>query len=200
MAIRLINWVIALQFFAIDPASSQENKLSIIQSIYQHAQRIQHSIGYAKAQNNNHLLTEAAGLYTAGCLFKHLSVGKRWMRIGWSAFMHGISTQIDNTGAYIQQSTNYHRLMLQTAMWMSAVARTQALNISEDVRNKLGKATDWLFQQMDPISGHTSNLGHNDGSYLFPLTGMDYSDYRPVVQAAARLFLEKPIISTRSLG
>jgi hypothetical protein len=188
VAIRLINWVMAYQIFQSDPASTPEEKRALLLAIYQHAYRIPCSIGYAKAQNNNHLLTEAAGLFTAGCLFNHLLIGKKWKELGWKTFLDGISSQIDPFGTYIQQSNNYHRLMLQTAFWMSAVAHTQGIQFPPKALKKLSSATLWQISQLDAISGSVSNLGHNDGSYLFPFTELGYDDYRPVIQTAARIF------------
>ncbi len=193
VAIRLINWVIAYQIFQNDPASTTEDKKALLLAIYQHADRIPWSLCYAKAQKNNHLLTEAAGLFTAGCLFSNHLIGKKWKRLGWKTYLQGISSQIGPDGNYIQQSNNYHRLMLQTTFWMFAVARTQGMQFPENIIEKLVMTTQWLINQMDAISGYVSNLGHNDGSYLFPFSVLGYKDYRPVIQTATRLFAQKPV-------
>jgi hypothetical protein len=193
VAIRLINWVMAYQIFKNDPASTAEDKKALLLAIYQHAYRIPWSLGYAKAQKNNHLLSEAAGLFTAGCLFDHLLVGRYWKKLGWKTYLQGISSQIDPIGTYIQQSSNYHRFMLQTTFWMSGVAHTQGMQLPEHIRGKLALSTEWLKNQMDVFSGAVNNLGHNDGSYLFPLTMVDYEDYRPVIQTASRLFSQEPV-------
>ena len=55
--------------------------------------------------------------------------------------------------------------------------------------DKLASATRWLAALTDPISGGAVNLGANDGAYIFPLANGDFRDFRPVVQAASRLFL-----------
>ena len=194
VAIRLINWSIALQIFGSHPETRQDEREALIQAIYQHAHRIPCSIAYAQAQNNNHLLTEAAGLFTAGCLFKHIPAGQKWMQLGWQLFNQGITSQIDTDGTYIQHSMNYHRLMLQTAFWMAAAARTQNMDFPENVRSKLTAATCWLLAHLDPVSGKAANLGHNDGTYLFPLSGSGYADYRPTAQTAACLFLGQKVL------
>ena len=51
---------------------------------------------------------------------------------------------------------------------------------------KLKLATQWLSAEVDQISGHVANYGHNDGAYLFPFTNGGYTDYRPVIQAASK--------------
>jgi len=191
VAIRLINWTMALQFFGNHPATRADEREALIQGIFIHAYRIPCTISYAKAQKNNHLLTEAAGLFTAGCLFKHMPEGRKWMRLGWKNFNEGILSQVDPDGTYIQHSINYHRLMLQTSFWMSAAARTQDMVLPPEVNERLAAATRWLLARLDLPSGMVSNLGHNDGTYLFPLAGSDYGDYRPTAQTAASLYLNQ---------
>ena len=194
VAIRLMNWTMALQFFGSHTATKADERKSLIQGILAHAYRIPCSLSYAKAQKNNHLLTEAARLYTAGCLFKHMPEGQKWMQLGWKYFNEGILSQVDPDGTYIQHSINYHRLMLQTAFWMSAVARTQEMAFPSEVKTRLAAAARWLLAHLDPRSGKVPNLGHNDGTYLFALAGSDYSDYRPVAQTAACLFLNQRVL------
>ncbi len=191
IAIRLMNWIMALLFFGSHPATSADEREALIQGIFIHAYRIPCTLSYAKAQKNNHLLTESAGLFTAGCLFKHMPEGRKWIQLGWKNFNEGILSQVDPDGTYIQHSVNYHRLMLQTAFWMTAAARTQNLALPPGVNGRLAAATRWLLAYLDLPSGKVSNLGHNDGTYLFPLAGSNYGDYRPTAQTAASLYLNQ---------
>lgn len=189
VALRLIAFTFAYQVFNKSSTSSPEriNRLSI--AIADHAARIPPTISYARAQNNNHLLSEAAGLITAGhCLSEH-PMANKWREIGWHWFNHAIRTQIADDGTYIQQSTNYHRLMLQLALW---VFRLEG-DLPEKIQQRLALATRWLLALMDPESGRVPNLGHNDGTYLQPLASSSYHDFRPVLQAAALAFLGERI-------
>ena len=52
------------------------------------------------------------------------------------------------------------------------------------------RSIHWLLAILDSDSGRTPNLGANDGAYLFPLTVCPFADYRPVLNAAARAFLD----------
>jgi hypothetical protein len=96
-----------------------------------------------------------------------------------------LEMQISPSGEYIQHSTNYHRMMLQLALW---VANFEGF-IDPSNQERLALATKWLSGLVDPDTGRVPNLGHNDGSYLQPLCSCSYADYRPVLQAAARKFL-----------
>jgi hypothetical protein len=155
-----------------------------------HARRIPPTLVYARSQHNNHLLTEAAGLLTAGLVLRDLPEAARWRSLGWRWLNHGFQTQIDGYGEYAQHSTNYHRLMLQAALWTDALVRAHGLHWPRPTLEALGRATHWLLALMDAGTGRVPNLGANDGANILPLAICPFADYRPVLHAAGRAFLE----------
>ncbi|NMA11904.1 MAG: hypothetical protein GX933_01780 [Chloroflexi bacterium] len=155
-----------------------------------HAERITQTRAYAKAQRNNHWLSESAGLITAAAVLPNHPDSPRWYQRGWNDFQTALKDQILPDGAYIQQSANYHRLMLQLALWVDFLIRLHGTSWPEKLREQLGKSVEWLAKLTNEQNGQAWNLGHNDGSLLFPFSG-DYSDYRPTLQAAASVFSRK---------
>ena len=114
------------------------------------------------------------------------------MRSGWKWLNQGLHSQIDPYGEYGQHSTNYHRLMLQVVLWVNALMHAQ-----ESIRfwphqtmEAIVRSIHWLLAILDFDTGRVPNLGANDGAYIFPLTIYPFADYRPVLNAAARVFLE----------
>ena len=166
-------------------ASSPERRERLIQSIAYHAARIPPTLIYARSQNNNHLVTELAALYTAGVALDQ----PQWRELGWRWLNRALRTQISSYGEYIQHSTNYHRLMLQTALWADMVLRERHQHWPPLTLAALIRASHWMFSMIDPASGRTPNLGANDGALIFPLSSTPFNDFRPTVQAAARAFL-----------
>ncbi len=82
VALRLMAFVWAAQVFEPATASTPERRLALIQSIAEHAIRIPPTLVYARSQNNNHLVVEAAGLLTAGAALDHpqwRAQGRRWL-------------------------------------------------------------------------------------------------------------------------
>lgn len=185
VAFRLIALVFAFQVFHKSKASSMERIERLGLTIAHHATRIPPTLVYARAQNNNHLLGEAAGLITAGLSIADHPKAKQWQDLGWYWFNRALQTQISTSGTYIQHSTNYHRLMLQIALWVFNLRP----EFPRETLDRLAIATRWLSTMLDPQTGRVPNLGHNDGTYLQPLTSCSYHDYRPVVQAASLAFL-----------
>ena len=68
VALRLIALVFCYQIFASSPETTPGRVNLLKQALIAHARRIPPTMGYARAQDNNHLLTEAVGLYTAAAV------------------------------------------------------------------------------------------------------------------------------------
>ena len=185
VAIRLMTLVWTIQAFEGAAASNPDRHARLIQSLAIHAARIPPTLVYARSQENNHLILEAAALYTAGSALEE----PRWRELGWSWLNRGLQHQISSYGEYIQHSTNYHRLMLQTALWMDAILRKQHRRWPAATHEAVIRASHWLFSMIDPLSGQAPNLGANDGSLILLLNTSPFYDFRPTVQSAARAFL-----------
>lgn len=181
-AIRLMALAWAREVFETAPASSPERCELLIRSMYAHANRIPPTLIYARSQNNNHLVTEAAAIYLSGLLFEN----QKWRALGWKWLNWSFQNQIGAYGEYIQHSANYHRLMLQTALLIHSIKDADWPYVTH---RALARASHWLFSILDPASGRTPNLGANDGALILPLSSTPFNDYRPTVQAAARAFL-----------
>ena len=186
VALRLMAFTFAAQVFASSPHSTAARLSRLAQSIAEHAARIPPTLAYALAQNNNHLLSEAAGLITAGLALREHPQAAGWLALGRRRFAWALQHQIDPDGVYCQHSANYHRLMLQLALWVQAI---DAGSEMQKTLASLQMATRWLLALVDPLSGGAPNLGPNDGAYIFPLTVCPFNDYRPALQAAAQSFL-----------
>jgi len=192
VALRLMALVFAAQAFAASPQSTASRLARLSQAIARHAARILPTLPYARAQNNNHLLSEAAGLYTAGLALPDHPQAATWRETGWKVFHQGLWSQITLDGTYSQHSTNYHRLMLQLALWVDALSRAEGRPWPVESLARLSAATAWLFALLDPASGQVPNLGPNAVAYIFPFTSLPFADYRPVLQAAASRFRGRP--------
>jgi hypothetical protein len=162
--------------------------------VRQHAARIEPTMLYAVAQDNNHGVSEAAALYLAGLFLgrhgdadrggHYAALGRRW-------FEERVARLVMTDGSFSQHSINYHRMMLDTCSLAETTRRAcgEAVFSSTTV-SRLAAATGWLAALTDTPSGDAPNLGANDGGRLFVLDGSAYRDFRPSVRWAARLFLD----------
>lgn len=185
VALRLIALSFSYSLVAVAEASTPERIQQLSQALAAHADRIPPSLSYAQAQNNNHLLSEALGLWTAGLALPQHPKANAWRASGRRHYIEGVHRQVSADGAYSQHSANYQRLMLQLAAWATQLAAAEGQPLPKDTRELLRAACNWLFGLLDAESGQIANLGPNDGAYILPFSALPFSDHRPALQAAA---------------
>ncbi|KPK32009.1 MAG: hypothetical protein AMK70_11365 [Nitrospira bacterium SG8_35_1] len=171
----------------------------LIRFITEHADRIELTILYAVAQNNNHGTSEAAALFMAGSWLQklaagdYISQGQRWMQLGRKWLENRVAQLVADDGSFSQYSVNYHRVMLDTLslaeFWRDLMGEP---HFSYDFIKKAKTATRWLYFFTNEQTGEAPNIGANDGARLFNLSSGDFRDYRPTVQLASKLFYGKP--------
>lgn len=193
VALRLVAMTFASQVIARSSSATPVRMEQLAEAIAHHAGRIPPTTAYARAQNNNHLLIEAVGLYTAGIVLPDHPDAHQWRESGWRWFNRALQTQIADDGTYVQHSTNYHRLMLQAALWVRALAAKQGESLPPATIQRLSYATRWLVNLLDLNTGQVPNLGPNDSANILPISECPHNDYRTVLQAASIAFLGKPL-------
>lgn len=190
VGLRAIMLLLTMSAFSSSSRMTPECITQFNASLIDHVRRVIPTLGYARSQHNNHILSESLFLVFAGDFFDGVDPRAReWVQIGEREFTHAIVQQIEDSGIYSQHSANYHRMMLQLALLYDAHTRFYGKEIPIKMKSKLAAATEWLIAQLDPASGRLPNLGHNDGTLLLPFGCAEFRDYRPTAQAAARGFL-----------
>lgn len=184
VAIRLLALTFGLYAFWPWVEARPERLGLLAQTVAVHAARIPSTLAYARAQDNNHLLLEAAGVYTAGLLFPEFKRAAGWRRLGRRTFAAALGRQVFTDGGYIQHSANYHRVALQVGTWVHRLAQLHGDSLAERIRPALTRAAGCLAALVEPDSGRAPNFGPNDGAYLLPLADCAFEDMRPAVQAA----------------
>ncbi len=150
-----------------------------------HARRIAATPAYAAAQDNNHAVSEAAGLLVCGLLLGDARLAAR----GAARLSARVRRLVAPCGAFAQLSTGYHRLLLDVlavTAWLSGrLGGGPALD--EEARERAAAAVSWLHRLADPATGATPRLGHEDGSAFADLSLAGPADARPSLERAARL-------------
>lgn len=186
--------VIHLASAAVVLGQIQDALPSIRELVALHLQRIEPTVHYAMAQDNNHGTSEAAALFMGGSWLVVLgdSRGHRWANIGRKLLENRAARLIGEQGTFSQYSLNYHRMMLDTFCAAESWRRHLGLPaFSPRWQTKARVATQWLHNLIDPNTGDGPNVGANDGARLLQLTDTPYRDYRPSVQLAMVLFAEQ---------
>ena len=182
-SLRIMAWCFALYAFADSPSTTPERFTRLVGMIAAQADRVAGDHVYARLQRNNHSISEGAGLWTVGLLFPELQHAAAWRAEGREILIDEATRQIASDGSYIQNSTNYHRLMLQDYLWAIRLGELAGEPLPDIVLQRFERAVELLHQLQDGESGQVPCYGHNDGALIMPLNTCDYSDFRHVIAA-----------------
>ena len=148
------------------------------------APHIEQNIEYARSfVYNNHLLSEALGLYLSGTVLPQSDLRESWTRHGRSLLDQEADRQVYPDGGYIQQSHNYHRVAMQVYLVAGAVAKARGEEPPAAWRRAMERSLDFLIAHQNPVDGRLPNYGSNDGALPCILSCCDFSDFRPTLQA-----------------
>ncbi|MFO7899331.1 MAG: alginate lyase family protein, partial [Planctomycetota bacterium] len=180
---RLMAWCFGLYGFLGAAATTPHRVAALAQMIGVSARRIDANIGYALSQQNNHGISEAVGLCTAGTLFPEFADSRRWRERGARLQARQAAALVYDDGSFSQHSTNYHRLMLHDLIWAARLGELNDDPAPPDVNARIRAAVELLWGMLDAGTGQAPAFGHNDGALVLPLSHSDFWDFRPVVQS-----------------
>ena len=183
-SLRILNWLFALSFYRRSDALTEERWQRITTSIYWQIDHVYKNINFSRiAVRNNHAITETLTLYLMGLMFPMMKEADKWKKNGKKWFEEEIEYQIEDDGTFIQDSMNYHRVVIQLLTYAIALADRHGDKFSNFVYEKAYKSVNFLYQCQEPTNGWLPNYGANDGALFFPLSDADYRDYRPQLDA-----------------
>ena len=183
ISLRLMAWAFALHVFRDSPSTTPERFVRLLGMIAVQADRVAGTTLYAHLQDNNHSISEGAGLWTVGVLFPMLAGATAWRRKGRIILEMEAGRLIHEDGSFSQKSNNYHRLMLHDYLYALRLGEVNGYMLDSKTTKRIEKASDFLLGMIDPFSGWAPNLGGNDGALILPLNSCDYNDMRPVTAA-----------------
>lgn len=193
-SIRILNWLFALNFYRKSKALTEVRWDTIITSIYWQTDHVMKNINFSRiAVRNNHAITETLTLYLMGMMFPMMKDANTWKKKGKKWFEEEIAYQIEDDGTFIQDSMNYHRVVIQLLIYAIALADKYSEKFSDFVYEKAYKSVNFLYQCQELASGWLPNYGNNDGALFFPLSDNDYRDYRPQLDALHGLLTGKTL-------
>jgi hypothetical protein len=183
ISFRVMAWCFGHYGFLHAEATSAERVASLAQMIAVSGARVEANLDYALSQHNNHGISEGLGLWTIGVLFPELRFAEQWKETGRRVLDTQGRELIYDDGAFSQHSVNYHRLMLHDYLWALQLGEVSNQPFTSELKGRVSKAGEFLYQIQDEASGRVPYYGQNDGAMVLPLSNCDYQDFRPVIQA-----------------
>ncbi len=187
ISFRVMAWCFGLHGFLDAEATNADRVSSLAQMIAVSGARVEANLDYALSQHNNHGISEGLGLWTIGILFPELRFAEEWKETGRRVLETQGRELVYDDGGFSQHSANYHRLMLHDYLWALQLGEVSKQPFSPELRGRVSKAGEFLYQIQDEASGRVPYYGQNDGALVLPLSNCDYQDFRPVIQATQYL-------------
>ncbi|MCQ4162756.1 heparinase II/III family protein, partial [Roseomonas sp. GC11] len=149
-----------------------------------HERRISATLSYARAQDNNHSISEPAGLLACAWLRGDAVAARCAAR----QLAEALRRLVAPDGGFAQVSTGYHRLLLDTLSALEALRRHLGQPpLPAPVPQRAAAAALWLARLV-ASDGALPRLGHQDGSAFADLACAGPADARGSVERALRLF------------
>lgn len=198
-AYRGVNWkcgqeaairVMHLAMAAVLLRQIRHSTPSLLKLIILHLSRIESTIGYALAQDNNHGISEAAALYIGGSWLEchGRAIGIKWKKLGCKLLEKQVKRLIAEDGSSSQYSVNYHRAILDTLCMVEVWRVKNNLPLfSNEYQSRVVSAIFFMTALTDPVTGDAPTIGAYDGARLLCLTDGD-RDFRTTIQLAIILF------------
>ncbi|HWO00915.1 MAG TPA: heparinase II/III family protein, partial [Blastocatellia bacterium] len=187
ISFRVMAWCFGLYGFLDAQVTTATRVTSLAQMIAVSGARIEANLDYALSQHSNHGISEGLGLWTIGALFPELRSAEQWGKAGRRVLEDLGRELIYDDGAFSQHSVNYHRLMLHDYLWVLRLGEILNQPFTSELKARVGKSGEFLYQIQDEASGRVPYYGQNDGALVLPLSNSDYQDFRPVIQSTRYL-------------
>lgn len=184
LAIRMINWVWALDLIRESGLLSGETRKRILYSVYLHLWEITRKFSQGSSANN-HLIGEAAGVFIASCYFSELKDADKWRAQSQAILAKEIHQQTYADGCNKELAYGYQLFVMQFVLFSGIIARQAGCDFTEDFWGKLAKMME--FSSALGEAGGLPNYGDADDGYVLDL-GATHSDAKYLLSAGAILF------------
>jgi Heparinase II/III-like protein/Heparinase II/III N-terminus len=170
VALRAINWVWALHFFAHLLEEDPLFYRTVTASLYDHMRYLHSNWELYDGRTNNHYLSNLVGYLYLCWFFKHLF----WVRSRCTHIIaviwQELERQIFQEGSCYEGSTAYHKLVTELVRHIFFICDELSIEIPQRYRQKYKKMGTFL-QYCIPHGGSLVLIGDNDSGSV--LTGVE---------------------------
>lgn len=193
VAIRALNWAIALEMIRACPAIELTEWEAAYTALFEHGIFISRNLENHYEVTSNHYLSNMVGLYYVAAVFDDLAPAAKWDRDCRESFEREIGIQVLDDGADFESSVPYHRLVTELFLGAGRLAQFRRRPLSREYTDRLSRMVDYLVGVLRP-DGKMPQIGDADDGRLHIFTR--YGTWQPQdprhVLAPAAHFLSRP--------
>lgn len=191
VAIRLVAWTVAFQFFRGSPAFRETTAADFLKSLWQQTEFLHTHLQATSSPSttpNNHMIAELTGLALVGAAFPEFRKSTAWRATGLSLLEQQAPAQTHSDGVNKEHATGYHRFVAELLILIVARSRQGALPPVPSLERTLEGMLEYVFATSMP-DGTAPMWGDSASGRA---VGFDYRkdfwDFRPLLSAGAVLF------------
>jgi hypothetical protein len=165
-ALRIHNWCWSLWLVAGCDLFHDEALQQILGSLWQQTAEISMNLSLGSSANN-HLIGEAAGMWTFSCLFPTARHVHRWMHTAHRILSREIPRQITPDGVTVEQAVHYQVFVMEMALHAESIARQTGMPFPEEYARRMLASVQFL-QAITDCAGHVPHIGDSDDAEVLP--------------------------------
>ena len=185
VGVRAISWVLLYHLLSGTQAF-KEMEAGFMGMLHRHGHYLDR---YATTgfNLNNHIIGEATGLLVTGLFLKGGQETERWIAKGSMLLEKHMREQVFEAGGSREQSTGYHRFVLELFTLAQVVGRNCGRPFSQEYQRRLEQMYHFLAE-MTNKRGEMLHVGDSDDGRGFVLSMRKTQDVRGAFSTGAVLF------------
>jgi hypothetical protein len=191
IAIRLISWTVAFQFFRSSSRFREETGKIFLKSLWQQADFLSSHLQTTTmpgAVPNNHLIGELTALVLVGAAFPEFRMAAVWRDTALHLLNQEVKAQTHSDGTNKEQATVYHRFVAELLLLIVTRSRQSALPAVPILEHILEGMLEYVAGTVTP-SGTVPMWGDSASIRVLGMGhNKDFWDFRPILSAGAALF------------
>ena len=187
VALRAVSWIWGFYFMADAPACrSHEFRALFLRALFLHGEFVASHLERADV-NGNHYLCDGVGLVFLGAFFGATPRGRKWLAVGRDLVVSEIFKQVTPDGVDFEQSTAYHRLVLEAFATSYALLKLHGEHVPDEAWARLERMCEYVEAYTKP-NGLAPLVGDADDGRIQVLGTQAVGDHRYLLSNAAVMF------------
>ena len=187
VALRAVSWIWAFYYMADAPACRNRRfRTAFLRSLFLHGEHVATHLERGPV-NGNHYLCDGVGLVFLGIFFRGTRKGQAWLDTGRAIVLGELPLQVSADGVDFEQSTAYHRLVLEAFSTALLLLRTTGEVVPVDAWRRLEHMFDFVEAYTKP-DGSIPLVGDADDGRVQKLGTQQVNDHRYLLSTGAAIF------------
>jgi hypothetical protein len=185
--IRVVNWLIAMEYFTDDNILSEDVLKEIYTSVYEHGRFIRSNLENSSKWTTNHYLANIAGLYFISVYCPFFKESRDWQEFSLQELCKEIEKQVYTDGCSFEASTSYHRLATEIFFYAAVLGDRAGIMMSDVYKSRMKKMFEFSLHCIKP-DGTIPQIGDNDNGRFLKFSNIPVLEHKYLLSIAAVYF------------